>query len=239
MSLLSRFESFYQYAKQNKWFWFFSIFNRIVLAIGFIAAGLVKILGERFASGLSIHHPMGHYLEALHVTGYYYTFIGYAQVVAAVLLLIPATVTLGAVIYFPIILNICILSFAVRFEGSLFTAPLMVLSNLFILFWNYDKIKNIFPVNHSESFLKNIKKPHSYKFPLKFFTGVVVTTILVVAIAVSSNKFATMPRNSLEDCKRQFTDKPNAKAGYDFCDCIHTKGNPLGKCLKEYNELTK
>ncbi len=104
-------------------------------------------MDERFASGLSVNHPMGHYLEALHHTGYYYTFIGVVQVTAAILLLIPRTVTLGAFLYFPIILNICILTYALRFDGSLFTAPLMVLANLYLLGWNYEKWKYILPFN--------------------------------------------------------------------------------------------
>jgi len=110
---------------------------------------MVKIMGERFASGLSANHPMGHYLVALHQTGYYYTYIGIVQVAAAIMLLIPRTVTLGAFLYFPIILNICILTYAVRFDGSLFTAPLMVLANLYLLGWNYEKWKYILPFNHS------------------------------------------------------------------------------------------
>jgi hypothetical protein len=88
---------------------------------------------------------MGHYLEALHRTGFYYPFIGVVQIAAACMLLIPRTATLGAVIYFPIILNICILSLAVRFEGSFVTSPLMVLANLYLLCWNYDKLKFILP----------------------------------------------------------------------------------------------
>lgn len=103
-------------------------------------------MGERFTD-LSNNHPMGHYLEALHRTGYYYTFIGVLQVTAAILLLIPRTATLGALIYFPIILNICILSLAVRFDGSFVSAPLMVLANLYLLCWDYDKLKYIFPLN--------------------------------------------------------------------------------------------
>jgi len=130
--------------KQNRWLRYFAVFNRIGLSIGFFTAGMVKIAGERFASGLSAKHPMGHYLEALHRTGFYYTFIGVIQVTAAILLLIPRTVLLGALIYFPIILNICILTFAVRFEGSWISAPLMVLANLYLLCWDYDKLKHIF-----------------------------------------------------------------------------------------------
>lgn len=132
-------------AKQNRWLRYFAVFNRIVLALGFLPSGMVKIMGERFASGLSVKHPMGHYLEALHRTGFYYTFIGVLQITAAILLLIPRTTLLGALIYFPIILNICILSFAVRFEGSWVSSPLMVLANLYLLCWHYDKLKYIFP----------------------------------------------------------------------------------------------
>src|ERR1044072_8014466 len=117
MSISSRLNHTYHEAKGNKWFHYFAVFCRIMLALGFIPSGFVKIMGERFASGLSVNHPLGHYLEALHTTGYYYTFIGVVQVTAAILLLIPRTVTLGAFLYFPIILNICILTYALRFDG--------------------------------------------------------------------------------------------------------------------------
>jgi uncharacterized membrane protein YphA (DoxX/SURF4 family) len=147
MSISSTLDRLHSQARQNSWLWLFSIFCRLALAAGFFPSGMVKILGERFASGLSANHPMGHYLEALHHTGYYYTFIGVVQIAAAIMLLIPRTVTLGAFLYFPIILNICILTYAVRFEGSLFTAPLMVLANLYILGWNYEKWKYILPFN--------------------------------------------------------------------------------------------
>jgi uncharacterized membrane protein YphA (DoxX/SURF4 family) len=148
MSISSTFDRLYSRAKANSWLWLFSIFCRLVLALGFIPAAIVKLIDERFASGLHSNHPMGHYLEALHLTGYYYTFIGVAQAVAAIMLLIPRMATLGAFIYFPIILNICILTFATRFDGSMFTAPLMTLANLYILGWNYEKWKYILPFNH-------------------------------------------------------------------------------------------
>ena len=73
------------------------------------------------------------------------------QVTAAILLLIPRTALLGAFIYFPIILNICILSLAVRFDGSQVTSPLMLCAVLFLLCWDYHKFKNIFPFNLESS----------------------------------------------------------------------------------------
>jgi uncharacterized membrane protein YphA (DoxX/SURF4 family) len=145
MSISSTLDQLHYNVKQNRWLRYFAVFNRLALAAGFLPAGVVKIVGERFASALSVNHSMGHYLVALLRTGYYYTFSGIAQVTAAILLLIPRTALPGALIYFPIILNIGILSFAVRFEGSLLTSPLMVLANLYLLCWNYDKLKCIFP----------------------------------------------------------------------------------------------
>lgn len=144
MSISSALDSIHAKTKQKKWLRYFTVFTRILLALGFLPSGMVKILGERFTS-LSVNHPMGNYLEALHRTGWYYNFIGVMQVTAAVLLLIPRTATLGAMIYFPIILNIFLLSYSVRFEGSWVSSPLMVLANLYLLYWDYDKLRFIFP----------------------------------------------------------------------------------------------
>ena len=148
MNISSTLDRLHSKVRQNRWLWLFSIFCRLALALGFIPAAIVKLMDERFASGLHANHPMGHYLEALHTTGYYYTFIGVAQLAAAIFLLIPRTVTLGAFLYFPIILNITILTYATRFDGSLFTAPLMTLANLYLLGWHYEKWKYILPFNH-------------------------------------------------------------------------------------------
>ena len=235
MNISATLDRFHLEAKQNKWLQYFAVFNRIALAVGFIAGGMVKIVGERFASGLSVNHPMGHYLEALHKTGYYYTFIGVLQLVAAVLLLIPRTVLLGALIYFPIILNICILSYAVRFEGSLLTSPLMVISNLFLLCWYYDRLKFILPFKHPavEAAIAKIPVTNN-KFPKRFFAGVVATIIFFMFIA--ANLWDIKPRNSLKDCQNQFKGTKRTTAGNTFCDCIHNSGQPLDSCLDKYNK---
>ncbi|GAA4279826.1 hypothetical protein GCM10022260_02470 [Gaetbulibacter aestuarii] len=198
---------------------------------------MVKILGERFASGLSTLHPMGAYLEALHHTGYYYTFIGIAQVLAAILLLIPRTVTLGALLYLPIIVNIWLLSYAVRFEGSIVTSPLMVFANLYILVWNYDRIRYLLPFRQFSD-LGLIRKPKKYsnRFPWLFFTGVFIIMVLTAAFARFG--FAVVPRNSLTDCKKQFVHTKNEAAGFEFCDCIHNQGNDLDTCLEAFETAT-
>ncbi|MDQ3802040.1 MAG: DoxX family protein [Acidobacteriota bacterium] len=270
MSISSTLDRLHSQAKQNIWLWLFSVFCRLSLALGFIPAAIVKLIDERFASGLHANHPMGAYLEALHQTGFYYTFIGVVQLAAAILLLIPRTVTLGAFLYFPVILNITVLTYATRFDGSLFTAPLMTLANLYLLAWNYEKWKDILPFNRPaddndamereslESYVQAgesagarsvfsrygirplyarfrifFKRLLSDRFPLKFFAGVFAAVIICV-IGIPS-LYSVKPRNTLPQCLRQFKNTKRTAAGENFCDCIHQRGEPLNKCLSEYN----
>src|SRR6185295_9085714 len=120
MNLLANLDHLYDECKRNQWLRYFAVFCRIALALGFIPSGIVKVTGERF-TGLPSNNPLGHYFDALLLTRYYYTFIGVGQLMAAVLLLIPRTVLLGALLYFPIILNIWVLSSATRFNGTRIT----------------------------------------------------------------------------------------------------------------------
>jgi uncharacterized membrane protein YphA (DoxX/SURF4 family) len=84
-------EELYYEAKADDWFKRFAAFCRVALAAAFMIAGIVKIMGERLAAGLPHNNPLGHYFDALQLTGYYYTFIGVAQIIAAIFLLIPRT----------------------------------------------------------------------------------------------------------------------------------------------------
>src|SRR5678815_3846363 len=188
----------YDEAKGNIWFHYFAVFCRITLALGFIISGIVKIMGERFASGLPVNNPMGHYLEALYHTEYYYTFIGISQLIIALLLLIPRTAILGALMYFPIILNICVLAYAVRFEGTRITT-FMLLANLYLLCWYYDRIKYILPIKQvKQDGYPARKKPLSKKFPFLFF-GCVFAMIATV-IVINQFLYDIRPGNSLIEC---------------------------------------
>ena len=205
-----------------------------MLAFGFLAGGYVKIIDERFASGLSVIHPMGSYLDALHQTGYYYTFIGIVQLIAAVFLLIPRFVFLGALLYFPIILNIFILSYAVRFVGSLLTSPLMLLANIFLLCWHYDRLKFLLPIKDPQ--LVPLPRPIKYnnKFPFKFVFGSAAAVAGIVGGVIAMESYAVMPENSVGDCTEQFEGSNRTTAGAAFCDCVHNQGLSLETCLENY-----
>ena len=237
MNLITRFERYHLKARHNIWIGWFAIFCRFALALGFIPPGIQKIIGERFTA-LPDVHPMGSYLTALFHTGYYYTTIGVFQVVAGLLLLIPRTATLGAVLYFPIILNITILSFAVRFDGSLLSSPLMLLANVFLLCWDYHKLKFIFPWQHkavNSALIKTEEK--TLKFPWKFGLGSFLACVLVVGSVITVNHFAMMPRNSIVACQKQCDDGKNPEACLVFCECVHTIGTPLDECITCYNNV--
>lgn len=264
MSFTSTLDRLHAKATQNSWLWLFSVFNRVSLAFAFIVAGIVKIMDERFASGLHNKHPMGHYLEALHLTGFYYHFIGWAQILAAIFLLIPRTVTLGAFIYFPIILNIWILTYATRFDGSMFTAPLMTLANLYLLGWNYEKWKYILPFNDitkQEILDRGIKveeipadRVGFFPNPVRYFYNYLrsilkqllsdrfpwlffagVFATVVFFVGIAPRMFNVVPHNTLDRCLRQFKNTVRTQAGENFCGCIHNNGEPLNQCLNDYN----
>ena len=233
MKIIAKFEQFHLQARQNIWIGYFAIFCRIALAAGFLPSGFVKINGERFTA-LANNHPMGHYLEALFYTGYYYTFIGVMQMMAAILLLIPRTAMLGALIYFPIILNITVLSLAVRFDGSLFTAPLMLTAVIFLLGWDYHKLKYLLPLKQNNTAILLPQQSKNNKFPFVFFGSVFIYMISFVLFI--TNIYSIMPRNTLAECARQCDKTKHPEACISFCECIHKKGNSLQECLKTYKK---
>lgn len=116
--------------------------TRILLFMSFLPSGLKKLLGERFTL-LGVETPVGFFFEALYRTGLYWNFIGFMQLLAGILLLIPSTSFLGALIYLPIIINILIIVVAMQFRGTPYIVALMLLANLYLLLWDYKKLKAV------------------------------------------------------------------------------------------------
>jgi uncharacterized membrane protein YphA (DoxX/SURF4 family) len=126
----------------------FTALTRLLLGVGFIAPGLTKLRGNRFTI-LGTDTPIGFFFEALYQSGLYWRFIGAAQVLAAILTLIPRTATWGAICFFPIILNIFIITISMNFAGTPIITGLMLLANLYLLCWDYHKFKPVFFNSHA------------------------------------------------------------------------------------------
>ena len=229
---MTRLEELYYEAKADAWFKRFAVFCRVALAASFIPTGFVKIMGERF-TGLPSNNPLGHYFDALHLTGYYYTFIGIVQIITAVLLLIPRTALLGTLMYFPIIVNICVLTYATRFDGTRLVT-MMVLASLFLLIWDYDRLKHILPVKQPKADPPVLKKPLGKRLRLLFFGGVLA--VLAFIIIGTFYLYEIGPCNSEAECINQCASSKNPAACQVFCDCIYKQGQPLDSCLATFDK---
>jgi uncharacterized membrane protein YphA (DoxX/SURF4 family) len=228
---MNRFEEIYNEAKYDKWFQGFAAFCRIALALSFIPSGFVKIMGERFAEGLPSNNPLGHYFDALHQTGYYYTFIGIAQVIIGVLMLFQRTSLLGNLMYFPVILNICVLTYSTRFNGTRLNT-MMLLASLFLLIWDYDRLKHILPFKKSKRNPLLLKRTLGLRLRFIFFSASIA--VLAIIIIGTSYLYEITPGNSEAECRNQCDKNPGA---CEFCDCIYKEGKPLDTCLAAFNKV--
>lgn len=128
--------------REHRYLKFFTVFTRILLALGFVPSGITKVRGNRFTI-LGIDNPVGFFFEAMYRTGFYWRFLGLCQLAAAALLVIPRTATIGALVYFPLILNIFVITVSLHFQGTPVITGLMLLANLYLLCWDYDKLKHL------------------------------------------------------------------------------------------------
>lgn len=119
---------------------FFTWSLRVLLAIGFIPSGYTKLVGNPFTV-LSPDTSIGYFFDALFKTGFYYQFIGGCQLISSALLLIPRTTTLGALLFISIITNIFVLTVSLHFRGTPIITGLMFLGGLYLVVWDYKKIR--------------------------------------------------------------------------------------------------
>lgn len=161
---------------QNKYVQIFTSFVRCLLALGFIPPSIPKIRHLPFTS-LPDENPVGHYFNALYATGFYYDFIGWMQLIAALLLLLPQTAHLGTFLFFPIIINITVLTISVGFKGTWLITLLMSLAGLYLMAWEYDRLKTLFTPRSSES---QTLKHEKWLLPLFFGLGTLFLLILMV-----------------------------------------------------------
>ena len=122
----------------------FTAFTRVLLAFGFVYAGLRKTGGAQFG-GADLSLPSNAFLEAFYRAPVLYAFVGWAQIVSGLLLLWPRTALLGVVVYTPIILNIVLINLSMEFGGTLWVTLLMLLACVYLLCWDYDRVKVLLP----------------------------------------------------------------------------------------------
>ncbi len=140
-------DAFHTRLRASRFLQRFTAFTRVLLAVGFFAPGLTKLFGHRFTQ-LTVDTQVGAFFEVFFQAQAFYMFVGLAQVTAALLLLWPRTATLGhlgAVLYAPIIANITVITWAIGFGGTRWITVLMLLACLWLLVWDWDRLRAILP----------------------------------------------------------------------------------------------
>ncbi len=116
--------------------------TRYLFAMAFIPTGFVKLLGYRFTT-ISTETPIGAFFEAMYQTGAYWQFLGATQILAGLLLLVPRSATLGAVLFFPIVVNIMVITWALEFQGTVYITTMMVFAAASLLAWDWHRLRSI------------------------------------------------------------------------------------------------
>ncbi len=123
-----------------------------------------------------------HFFEAMYQSGIYWHFIGWGQLLAGFLLMSHIFSTLGAVVFFPLMLNIFIITISFESPGVLLITSLMLLANIFLLLWDWNKLKFVILPNpqtytdNTDDFSK--RKIWMYAGLLFFFLIVVIRIVM-------------------------------------------------------------
>jgi len=124
----------------------FTIGLRYIIGASFVYASIFKIEGIRFMPKPGANTPMNslsHFFEAMYQATIYWHFLGFGQLVAGFLLMSQAFSTLDAVSTLPIILNIVVITISFQSTNILIITSLMLLSNIYLLLWDWNRLKFI------------------------------------------------------------------------------------------------
>lgn len=135
---------FYTNLKQFKAVQIFVVYLRYLIGFAWVFSSIVKIQGKRFTMGDGISSPINsawHMFETLYQSGIYWQFIGWGQLFVGALLLTQRFSLLGAILGLPIASNIFFITISYYFAGTPIITGLMLLGNIFLLFWDWDKLK--------------------------------------------------------------------------------------------------
>jgi len=115
---------------------------RVLLAVAFLPSGLTKVLGLPFTRLDPVTSDVGRLFHSLqHDFGGLYPFVGACQLAAAVLLLVPRTTLVGALVHLPITAGIVVITTTVGFAGTWLIAWLMLLGVVFLVCWDWHRVR--------------------------------------------------------------------------------------------------
>jgi uncharacterized membrane protein YphA (DoxX/SURF4 family) len=119
------------------------LLTRILLGISLLVAGLPKLQGRPWLR-TNLEPWIVPFFDALHDSGVYWRFLGLSEMTAGLLLLLPRTALLGALVSLPILANIFVITVSLPFRGTVIgIAGLMLTANLGLLARDYQRLRPI------------------------------------------------------------------------------------------------
>jgi len=150
----------------------FIIYTRYLIGGAFVFSSIIKIKGKRFTTYSQEDAPLGsamHFFEVLYQTGDYWQFIGWAQLLAGFLLMTQRYAKLGALVNFPILLNVFVITISMNFGGTPLITGLMLAANLMLLIWHWGELKSLINLPYTPE-----PKDQEENKPLWAITGVLL-----------------------------------------------------------------
>jgi hypothetical protein len=137
--------NFYNRIKRAAFFHYFTVYVRYLLGGGFVYAALWKLpwnVDPTLFTETALT-PAFAFRAIMRIKLLWYAVLLF-QFVSGTLLLTQRFATIGAILYFPIILSITLLTISVGFRGTWLVTSLMTVANLYLLLWDFDKFRAIF-----------------------------------------------------------------------------------------------
>lgn len=155
-----------EYCKLNpvNYFWmyrYFIIGIRVFLGLIFFTSGMAKIYYQQGSGFPGLIGPV--WLEERLVQyglDVFARFVAYSQVVVGLLLLTQRFATLGAVMLFPIILNIFVVTVSLQWRGTPYVNFVLLSLNAILLAYDFHKLK--FLISEDSDSLKTFKIERNY-----------------------------------------------------------------------------
>ncbi len=164
--------------KHKTWMQIFIIYLRYLIGFAFIFASLIKIQGLRFTAESGAENPIDsawHFFETLYESGIYWRFLGFAQLITGALLVTQRFAKLGAILFLPVIANIFVITISYDFRGTPIITGLMLISTLFLLYWDWDSLKILFNKTPTNSTKKRLE--HNSIWVYLGFVFLVITVL--------------------------------------------------------------
>lgn len=129
---------------------------RFVVATVLIPSGLLKIQGKRF-SAICPEMYSGSFFTELHHTGTYWKFLGFCQLLTALLLFTQRYTALAALLFFGICSNIFVFTLSVGLDDKSIIMIFMVAAAFLLIAGDWYRIKPMFSTSKDTQISYNIQ----------------------------------------------------------------------------------